>query len=159
MRGVSLFFGALFRNCKGQILQTPYTDTRVWSEKERSSSRARREMARWACGARPMVVGRGAPPISTAADNRIRLRGPPDSGSYVAGGSAQATPDFELQAYDAHLNADQSYLEDDEHQLAQDEADVIRQVGISEQMFYRWKKKQYADPQPDRARERKQLRQ
>ena len=44
----------------------------------------------------------------------------------------RATPDFELRAYNAHLNADQSYLEDDEHQLAQDEADVIRQVGISE---------------------------
>jgi len=84
-------------------------------------------MTRWARGARPMVVGPGAPPISTATENRIRLGGPPDSGSYVAGGSAQATPDFELQAYDAHLNADQSYLEDVEHQLAQDEADVIRQ--------------------------------
>jgi hypothetical protein len=159
MRGVRFFFGALLQNCKGQILQTPYADTRVWSEKERCSSRGRREMVRWARGAGPMVVGRGAPPISTATDNRIRLGGPPDSRSCVAGSTARATPDFELQAYDAHLNADQSYLQDDEHQPAQDEADVIRQVGISEQMFYRWKKKQYADPQPDRARERKQLRQ
>ncbi len=35
-------------------------------------------------------------------------------------------------------------------------ADVIRQVGISEQTFYRWKK-QYAGMQSDQARELKQL--
>ena len=34
--------------------------------------------------------------------------------------------------------------------------DVCRQVGISEQTFYRWKK-QYAGLQPDQARELKQL--
>ncbi|VVE22774.1 transposase [Pandoraea horticolens] len=35
-------------------------------------------------------------------------------------------------------------------------ADVIRQVGISEQTFYRWKK-QYAGMQSDQVRELKQL--
>jgi putative transposase len=35
-------------------------------------------------------------------------------------------------------------------------ADLIRQVGISEQTFYRWKKK-YAGLEPDQARELKQL--
>ena len=35
-------------------------------------------------------------------------------------------------------------------------ADVIRQVGISEQTFYRWKK-QYAGLQSDQVRELKQL--
>jgi putative transposase len=35
-------------------------------------------------------------------------------------------------------------------------ADLIRQVGISEQMFYRWKK-QYAGMQPDQVRELRQL--
>ncbi len=35
-------------------------------------------------------------------------------------------------------------------------ADLIRQIGISEQTFYRWKKK-YAGLQPDQARELKQL--
>ena len=35
-------------------------------------------------------------------------------------------------------------------------ADLIRQVGISEQTFYRWKK-QYAGMQSDQVRERKQL--
>ena len=35
-------------------------------------------------------------------------------------------------------------------------ADIIRQVGISEQTFYRWKK-QYGSLQPDQARELKQL--
>ncbi len=35
-------------------------------------------------------------------------------------------------------------------------ADLIRQVGISEQTFYRWKKK-YSGLQPDQARELKQL--
>lgn len=35
-------------------------------------------------------------------------------------------------------------------------ADLIRQVGISEQTFYRWKK-QYSGLQPDQARELKQL--
>ncbi|SDA15625.1 Transposase [Nitrosospira sp. Nsp18] len=35
-------------------------------------------------------------------------------------------------------------------------ADLIRQVGISEQMFYRWKK-QYAGMQSDQVRELKQL--
>jgi len=34
--------------------------------------------------------------------------------------------------------------------------DVIRQIGISEQTFYRWKK-QYAGLQPDQVRELKQL--
>lgn len=33
---------------------------------------------------------------------------------------------------------------------------IIRQVGISEQTFYRWKK-QYAGMQSDQVRERKQL--
>jgi len=35
-------------------------------------------------------------------------------------------------------------------------ADIIRQVGISEQTFYRWKK-QYAGMQSDQVRELKQL--
>ncbi len=35
-------------------------------------------------------------------------------------------------------------------------ADVIRQIGISEQTFYRWKK-QYAGMQSDQVRELKQL--
>jgi len=35
-------------------------------------------------------------------------------------------------------------------------ADLIRQVGISEQTFYRWKKK-YAGLEPDQARELKQV--
>ena len=35
-------------------------------------------------------------------------------------------------------------------------ADLIRQVGISEQTFYRWKK-QYSGLQPDQARELKRL--
>ena len=35
-------------------------------------------------------------------------------------------------------------------------ADILRQVGISEQTFYRWKK-QYAGLQSDQARELKQL--
>ena len=35
-------------------------------------------------------------------------------------------------------------------------ADLIRQVGISEQTFYRWKK-QYAEMQSDQVRELKQL--
>src|ERR1700679_2747806 len=35
-------------------------------------------------------------------------------------------------------------------------ADLIRQVGISEQTFYRWKK-EYAGLEPDQAREFKQL--
>ena len=35
-------------------------------------------------------------------------------------------------------------------------ADIIRQVGISEQTFYRWKK-QYAGLQADQVRELKQL--
>jgi len=35
-------------------------------------------------------------------------------------------------------------------------ADLIRQVGISEQTFYRWKK-QYAGMQSDQVRELKQL--
>lgn len=35
-------------------------------------------------------------------------------------------------------------------------ADITRQVGISEQTFYRWKK-QYAGLQPDQVRELKQL--
>ncbi len=35
-------------------------------------------------------------------------------------------------------------------------ADIIRQVGISEQTFYRWKK-QYAEMQSDQVRELKQL--
>lgn len=35
-------------------------------------------------------------------------------------------------------------------------SDVIRQLGISEQTFYRWKKL-YSGLQPDRARELKQL--
>ena len=35
-------------------------------------------------------------------------------------------------------------------------ADIIRQVGISEQTFYRWKK-QYAGLQADRVRELRQL--
>ena len=35
-------------------------------------------------------------------------------------------------------------------------ADIIRQVGISEQTFYRWKK-EYAGLEPEQAREFKQL--
>ncbi len=35
-------------------------------------------------------------------------------------------------------------------------ADLIRQVGISEQTFYRWKK-QYSGLEPDQARELKQV--
>lgn len=35
-------------------------------------------------------------------------------------------------------------------------ADIIRQIGISEQTFYRWKK-QYAGLEPDQAREYRQL--
>ena len=35
-------------------------------------------------------------------------------------------------------------------------ADLIRQVGISEQTYYRWKK-QYAGLEPDQARELKQV--
>jgi putative transposase len=35
-------------------------------------------------------------------------------------------------------------------------ADLIRQIGISEQTFYRWKK-QYADLQSDQVRQLKQL--
>ncbi|WP_419188660.1 transposase [Burkholderia cepacia] len=35
-------------------------------------------------------------------------------------------------------------------------ADVIRQVGISEQTFYRWKK-QYAGMQSDQVRERQRI--
>ncbi len=41
-------------------------------------------------------------------------------------------------------------------ELSMPVADVIRQVGISEQTFYRWKK-QYAGMQSDQVRELKQL--
>jgi len=41
-------------------------------------------------------------------------------------------------------------------ELGMSVADLIRQIGISEQTFYRWKKK-YAGLQPDQARELKQL--